>query len=283
LKENNQENFDLSPSPDDPMVDIFNNKFAKSVSNNTKEASKTTKIVDISVSGPFRNRRSGLTFWSVIYGDQEAWFLKSNLMKSFVKSVLTSLKFRHKEVVHCASYKDINIRKVEFGEESKWKRVTKKYGKVKTVPRMSFVFGSKTSEEATTLTPLRYILDKVTWCLKTCKHNPMGFLIWKYCEQNEEAICNYMMREYHSQEAGKEKMTASVDAAFKNGYSLRLNTYLNQYMVDYDIVHVLKEEMGFRSWSDMSELKLGFCFRNNTSKKNLPDWNIEEEKICSAK
>ncbi len=46
-----------------------------------------------------------------------------------MKSVLTSLKFRHEEVVHCPSYKDINIRKVEFGEESKWKRVTKKMEK----------------------------------------------------------------------------------------------------------------------------------------------------------
>ncbi len=53
MKGNNQENYDLSPSPDDPMVDIFNNEFAKSVCDNTKEASKTTKIVDISVSDPF--------------------------------------------------------------------------------------------------------------------------------------------------------------------------------------------------------------------------------------
>ncbi len=52
--------------------------------------------------------------------------MKSNFMKGFVKLVLTSLTFRHEEVVHCASYKDINIRKVEFGEESKWKRMTKK-------------------------------------------------------------------------------------------------------------------------------------------------------------
>ncbi len=176
-----------------------------------------------------------------------------------------------------------NIRKVEFGEESKWKRMTKNNRKVKTVPRMSFVFGSKTSEEATALTCLRYILDKVTWRLKTRNHKPMGFLIWEYCEQNEEAICNYMMREYHSQEAGQEKMTASVDAAFKNGYSLKLNTILNQYMVDYDIVCVLKEEIGFRSWSDMSELELSFCSRNHTSRNNLSDWNIEEEKFSLGK
>ncbi len=156
---------------------------------------------------------------------------------------------------------------------------------MKTIPRMSFsfVFGSKTSEEATALTCLRYILDKVTWFLKACKHNPMGFLIWKYCEISEEAICNYMMKEYHSQEAGQEKMTASRDATFKNGYSLKLNTYLNQYMVDYNIVCVLKEEMGFRSWPDMSELEFRFGYRNHTSKKNLPDWNIEGEKNSSAK
>jgi hypothetical protein len=58
--------------------------------------------------------------------------------------------------------------------------MTKRNGKVKTVPRMSFVFGSKTSEEATALERLRYILDKVVWCLKARKHNPMGALIWKY-------------------------------------------------------------------------------------------------------
>jgi hypothetical protein len=154
---------------------------------------------------------------------------------------------------------------------------------VKTIPRLSFVFGKKTSDEGTGLEVLRNVLDKVFWCSKACKHNSMGALIWKYSELNEQAICNFFMREYHSQETGQEKMTATVDAAFKNGYSLRLNTHLNQYMADYDIVCVLKEEMGFKSWSDLFDLKLGFCFKNHTSKKSLPDWNIEEEKFSSAK
>ncbi len=66
------------------------------------------------------------------------------------------------------------------------------------------------------------------------------------------------MREYHSQEACQEKMTVSVDAASNNGHSLKLNTHLNHFMVDYNIVCVLKEEMGFKSWADMSELELGF-------------------------
>jgi hypothetical protein len=119
MKGNNQENSNLSPNPDDPMVDIFNNEFAYSVCDNTKEAYKSTKIIDIFVSGPFQNRRSGFTYCSVIYGDQEARFLKSNYIKGFVRLVLSSLKFRNEELLRCGSYKDINIRKVEFGEESK--------------------------------------------------------------------------------------------------------------------------------------------------------------------
>ncbi len=162
--------------------------------------------------------------------------------------------------------------------------MTKRNGQVKTIPRMSFVFGRKTSDEGTSLKVLGYVLDKVFWCLKACKHNPMGSLIWKYSEQNEQAICNFNMKEYHSQEAGQEKMTATVDSAFLNGYSLWLNTHLSQYMVDYNIVCVLKEEMGFKRWSDLSDLELGFCFKNHSSKKSLRDWNIKkEEKFSSAK
>ena len=59
-----------------------------------------------------------MTYWSVIYGEHEAWFLKSNFMRGYVKSVLTSLNFRHEDVIHSTSYTDINIRKVEFGAES---------------------------------------------------------------------------------------------------------------------------------------------------------------------
>ncbi len=173
LRGNNQENFDLSTSPDEAMVDIFSNEFAKSVSNNTKEATKSKKMVDISVSGPFQNRLSGYSYWSVIYGDQEAWFLKSHFMNGFVKSVMTSLKFSSEVTVHCASYRGINIRKVEFGEEC----VTKRNGQVKTIPRLSFVFGKKTSDEGTGLEVLRNVLDKVFWCLKARKHNPIGALI----------------------------------------------------------------------------------------------------------
>ena len=158
----------------------------------------------------------------------------------------------------------------------------KKNGKTKTDPRMSFVYGcdsSETENSALGVNMLRQILDKVTWAMKACTRNPLGNLIWRYCEENEVAIVNYMMGEYNSQEASEEIMTKSVDAAFKDGYSLKFETHLNQFMVDYNIIRILKDEMGFRNWTDLSETEISYCYRNFTSKNNLPDWNIIEEKF----
>jgi hypothetical protein len=106
---------------------------------------------------------------------------------------------------------------------------------------MSFVFSCKAKEEASSLTSLKHIIDKITWSLRAHKHKHMGTLIWKHCEKNETQICNYMMGFLHSEEASQEKIIVSVDATFKNGYSLKLSTHLNQFMVDYDIICVLKE------------------------------------------
>ena len=85
------------------------------------------------------------------------------------------------------------------------------------------------------------------------------------------------MNQHHNGEAIMEKITASVDSTFKNGYSLKLSTHLNQFMVNYDIIQILKTKMGYNSWTDLTEVECGFCFKNYTPKKDLPDWNIAEE------
>ncbi len=35
--------------------------------------------------------------------------------------------------------------------------------------------------------------------------------------------------------------------------------------------------MGYNSWTDLTEVEPGFCFKNYTPKKDLPDWSIAEE------
>jgi hypothetical protein len=49
-------------------------------------------------------------------------------------------------------------------------------------------------------------------------------------------------------------------------------------MVDFDIVRVLRTDMGYSSWADLTDGDRDICYKNYiTQKKKLPDWNTEEE------
>ncbi len=86
-----------------------------------------------------------------------------------------------------------------------------------------------------------------------------------------------MNKNHNIEKAIKEKITAAVDSTFKKGYNLKVHSHLNQFMVDYDIIRILKNYMGYLSWSELSEVERAICFNNYSSKKALPDWNTEEE------
>jgi hypothetical protein len=95
----------------DAMLDTFKSDiFLKSVPQNLKENTKKSGIIDIYVSGLFRNQKTGLMHWSVIYGSLgAAWMIKSSFMGGYVRSVLTSLNFRNDDLLHTGSYCNINI------------------------------------------------------------------------------------------------------------------------------------------------------------------------------
>ncbi len=86
-----------------------------------------------------------------------------------------------------------------------------------------------------------------------------------------------MNRNHNNEKAIKEKITAAVDSTFKNGYNLKVHSHLNQFMVDYNIISILENNMGYSSWSELSEVERAICFKNYSSKIALPDWNTEEE------
>jgi hypothetical protein len=97
----------------DPNMDIFKSEsFAESLSQNLKEGppKMNSGIVDIYLSGPFCNENTGIMHWSVIYGNLSgAWMIKSSFMSGYVRTILTSLKFKNEDLLHTGSYYDINI------------------------------------------------------------------------------------------------------------------------------------------------------------------------------
>ena len=97
----------------------------------------------------------------------------------------------------------------------------------------------------------------------------------------EVPLCNYLINQQHNEDTIQEKITAMVDSNFRNSYSLKLSTPLNQFMVNFDIICILNIEMGFKCWTDLTELERSFRFKNYTTSKQLPDWNMEEESYNS--
>ncbi len=86
----------------DEDVSIFNyicgNFLKKKVAKNVKSSMKTD-IVDIFITGSFRNAKTGKSYWIVVCGDYgSAWTLKSQFMKGYIVTLLSKIKkanYRH--------------------------------------------------------------------------------------------------------------------------------------------------------------------------------------------
>ncbi len=111
------------------------------------------------------------------------------------------------------------------------------------------------------------MIDKVMWSRKARHKNSLGKILWDHCKREEDHIVKCLMNQHHDKEAIIKNLTASVDSTFKNGYSLQLSTHLKQFMVDYDIIRILKTKMRYNGWSDLFEVERGFCFKNHTTMK----------------
>jgi len=51
-------------------------------------------------------------------------------------------------------------------------------------------------------------------------------------------------------------------------------------MVDYDIIRVLKDNMGYKSWEEVGSKHMTKCFRdfNSDNFKKLSLWGVEQER-----
>ena len=264
--------------------DIFkSDDFGASLNKNIKEAQPKKQLgrVEVYVSSPFVNELTGIVHWCVVFGSfNDAWMIKANWLGGYVRTVMTSLKtFDNSDILHTGSYHEFNIRSLEFGVDSKWKRVKGPKNKVKTVSRINFVFSCKKGERGSAMTRLKKILDTISWSMCTRLHNPVGEAMYSHLEKYEPNILKYLtVNDTIAEESVKKKITDVCDSNFKRGFNIRYHCHLNQFMVDYDILRVLKNDMRYSSWSELSDDDRKICYKNYDTKKiNLPDWNIEEE------
>jgi hypothetical protein len=122
---------------------ICGNDLKKEVAKNVMLSMKTD-TVDIFITGPFCNAKTGKSYWIIVCGDYgSAWTLKSQFIKGYIGTVLTKIKKQTINIGHSSSYYDINICKYEFGKKSVWRRKEQS----KTIKRLSSMYTCDTANK----------------------------------------------------------------------------------------------------------------------------------------
>ena len=82
-----------------------------------------------------------------------------------------------------------------------------------------------------------------------------------------------------------EKITQDINQHFSGRYKIIWNDTLNHFLVDFDIICVLKNHIGYNYWSDVPIDQKELCYRGYNGKNTLLDWNVKKGilKICSIK
>jgi hypothetical protein len=82
-----------------------------------------------------------------------------------------------------------------------------------------------------------------------------------------------------NKEADGETLTEEIHKQLCGGYNLIWDDWLNPCMVDYDIICILKDCVGYSSWSNIPIKNRELCSQNSNNKFNLPEWSVQREKF----
>jgi hypothetical protein len=130
------------------LIYVAGRNFKEELSNNISKAIKSNAL-DVYVTGPFNNLKTGKSHFVVIFGSfLKGWLLKDSFLCGYLHTLaskMNSMKDSKIDTSHCQSYTEINIRKHEFGAENLGRCLVPKYVKSRnTIKRMSFVLSFDT-------------------------------------------------------------------------------------------------------------------------------------------
>jgi hypothetical protein len=116
--------------------------------------------------------------------------------------------------------------------------------------------------------------------MKICKENPVGSLLIEHLKEYHHGLYNHLTKDCDEVVASKQ-LTNDLDSYFKGGYSIHYHERLNHFMVNYDIVCILKNYVGYSSWDDVPLKQKELCYKNYNSKMPLLNWNGNEERYSA--
>jgi hypothetical protein len=114
--------------------------------------------------------------------------------------------------------------------------------------------------------------------IKKCEINPIGPLVLEYLKDHALALYEYLLKKKPNEELVAEDLTNDIDKYLCAGFVLHWDDCLNHWMVDYNIIHILKGYVGYSSWTDVPTKQKELCYRNYNQNVTLPEWYIEQER-----
>jgi hypothetical protein len=268
---------------EDPDLFSYAN-LRQEVSSNVNRTVKS-KSVDFFITGPFHNEKTGRSVWSIVLNDSgKSWTLKDTFVQSYLQTLLLKReknKPSNINISFCQSFYKINIHNNEYRKESVWCCKSPLRGKTgQVMKRLSFVYGYSTSNVAKRMSALVKAIKFLCFKMKSCEENPVGSLLIEHLNEDHQGLFNHLTKDCDDVVAGK-RLTNDTNSHFKGGFSNHYHERLNHFRVDYDIVHILKNYVGYSSWDDVLFNQKELCYKNYNTKMPLPNWNCDEERYSA--
>ena len=264
------------------LFDVCGDELKKEIKTNIFNANKS-EPVKVDVCGPFMNSKSGKGSYIVIFGAlKKGWTLRAPFLHGYVGTLVERMNSRKNtsiNVEHCETYYEFNIKKVEFGNESLWLRLPPRNGgSGNTVKRLNFVLSFDVTESDRGLEMVKDALEFLAFTMKKREKGPVGGLLLDHLKYHAVGLYDFIIKRHPSLQSAEDSLTNDIDAQFLGGFTINTNRWLNRFMGDYDIIRVLKNHVGYKSWDDVPTIEREYCYKNYTSKTSLPMWNTIQEK-----
>ncbi len=259
---------------------LFSGDSKLKVAENVNKSPKTNSI-GVYITGPFCNNKTHKSHWVVVYGDNGiAWMLKSEFICGYLSAVLPGHRKGIIDINHCHTYEDIHICKDEFGSESVWRcRSSTTRQKNMTNPRISYVYSCDTTNEKIGKQGISEAVKIFIMSMEKRDLNPIGPMVLEHLKNHVDGLYRYFMKDKIDKEPVGEPLTEDIHKHFHGGYNLIWGDWLNLCMVDYDIICVLKDYVGYTNWSDVPIKQRELCNQYYNNKSILPEWNVQGEKF----
>jgi hypothetical protein len=100
--------------------------------------------------------------------------------------------------------------------------------------------------------------------------NPIGAMVLEHLKNHVDGLYRYLVKDNIDKEPVGEKLTEDIHKHFSGGYNLIWGDWLNQCMVDYVIICILKNYVGYSSWNDVPIKQRELCYQNYNNNSILP-------------